>query len=170
MCPPSKTSILKHELSSGNKKDLPVNSEIRHVLVGDMEGDDDGSILGALVGSMLGVLLGFSDGLLLCSLLGVELGDTDGNEDGDGVGQVWKVNVSPYDPKIGILDFSVILASISLVGRVGSSNKSNSPSYPKFGLISYTAKLPVDLEVLNTLWGVALNKLLVQSVLEEVSL
>jgi hypothetical protein len=43
----------------------------------------------------------------------VELGGAEGTVDGDGVGQVWKVTVSPYDPKIGLLgSFSVIRVSI----------------------------------------------------------
>jgi hypothetical protein len=163
MCPPLKISILKHALSNGNKKDLPVNSKIGQVLVGDTEGDDDGSLLGAL--------LGCSDGVLLGLLLGVELGNAEGNDEGDGIGQVWKVIVSPYDPKIALLGgFSVILALITLVGSVVSSNKSNSPLYPTFGVISYTAKLPFDFVLLNTLSGVELNILLVQLVLVEVSL
>jgi hypothetical protein len=100
---------LKHESSNGNRNDLPVNSEIGHVLVGDTEGIDDGSSLGALLGSLLGALLGCSDGSSLGVLLGVELGGAEGTEDGDGVGQVWKVTVSPYVPKIGLLGgFSVI--------------------------------------------------------------
>jgi hypothetical protein len=108
-----KISILKHASSSGNKKDLPVNSNIGHVLVGDTEGINDGSLLGALLGSLLGVLLGCSDGVSLGVLLGVELGGTEGTEEGDGVGQVWKVTVSPYVPKIGLLgSFSVIRAWI----------------------------------------------------------
>jgi len=88
-----KISILKHTSSNGSKKDLPVNSEMGHVLVGDTEGIDDGSLLGVL--------------------LGVELGGAEGTEDGDCVEQVWKVTVSPYDPKIGLLgSFSVIRVSI----------------------------------------------------------
>jgi hypothetical protein len=132
---------LKHASSSGKRKDLPVNSEIGHVLVGDTEGEDDGSTLGALLGSLLGALLGCNDGVSLGVMigveLGVELGDTDGNEGTYGVGQVWKVTVSPYVPKIGLFgSFSVIRAWMVLIGRVGSSNNSNSPSYPTSGVIS----------------------------------
>jgi hypothetical protein len=104
---------LKHASSNGSKKDLPVNSEMGHVLVGDTEGIDDGLSLGALLGSLLGALLGCSDGSSLGVLLGVELGGAEGTEEGDGVGQVWKVTVSPYDPKIGLPgSFSVIRVSI----------------------------------------------------------
>jgi hypothetical protein len=127
---------LKHASSNGSKKDLPVNSEIGHVLVGDTEGIDDGSSLGALLGSLLGALLGCSDGSSLGVLLGVELGGAEGTEDGDGVGQVWKVTVSPYVPKIGLFgSFSVIWALMWSAGRVVSSNRVNSPSYPTAGML-----------------------------------
>jgi hypothetical protein len=162
---------LKHAPSSGKKKDLPVNSEIGQVPVGDTDGNNDGELLGAPLGSLLGALLGCSDGVSLGVMLGEELGSTEGNDDGDGAGQVWKVTVSPYDPKIGLFGgFSVIRVWMSLVGRVGSSSKSNSPSYPTLGVISYMAKLLVDLKALKRLLGVVLNVLLVQSVLVEVSL
>jgi hypothetical protein len=101
MCPPVKISSLKQALSDGNKKDLPVYSEMGQVLVSDTEGKDDGSLLEAPFGSLLGVLLCFSDGVLLGLLIGVELGET---EDNGGVSLLGALLGSLFGLELGLDD------------------------------------------------------------------
>jgi hypothetical protein len=106
------------------------------------EGEDDG------IPDWLGLLLGIEDGV------SVWKGKEDGKEDGDCEGQLWKVNVRAYDPKISLLGAHFVTSSLISSDCVESSNKRNSPSNPAFGKIeSYAAKLPVDLEELYLLTG-----------------
>jgi hypothetical protein len=62
--------------------------------------------------------------------------------------------VRAYDPKNGLFGAHFVTFALVSSDCVESSNKWNSPSNPSFGsIVSYAAKLPVDLEVLNLLSG-----------------
>jgi hypothetical protein len=75
------------------------------------EGEDDG------IPDWLGLLLGIEDGV------SVWKGKEDGKEDGDCEGQLWKVNVRPYDPKVGLLGAHFVNSVLVSSGCVESSNK-----------------------------------------------
>ena len=64
-------------------------------------------------------------------------GEGDGKEDGDCEGQLWKVNVSAYDPKVMLLGSHFVTPALMSSDCIESSNKRISPLNPSFGEIVF---------------------------------